>query len=385
MNRVESLRRYITSAGIRIPSGNTPHPVNGSTSTPIVGQMPFAQAPLQQTLQVGIHPQSQPHPQVHRLHIPTPTAAPSSGLSIPSAPAIATPYDTPATFDSTSEPLLDFNLFMNLDGLDDDDDDFMPETSPHHLSDSEGEGDGSDDDEDTDGEEGGQREDGEDGEDTETTPRASTARVRTRGKNGKKGKGKKNGKKKGKRSGDGNDRRENENDDDFVDPEMEDEDLFLPIEDVPIPPNEVWAWANGGFAAGGVGGGGVSGIGIGGGGGLSSEIGNTSTNSNGVARAGSEASSTAYLPAQAPHVPHVNQTHAPPIGQIPHDLNDLTQDMMKALRVDTRDQLAAVMRKLVDSAGEGGVSVAPDVMDKLKSVMYLAQAGEKGEKGEGEG
>ena len=204
-----------------------------------------------------------------------------------------------STFDTGADQLFDFNLFMNLDGFDDDDDDFQPETSPQHASGSESESE----DEEVDG---------------DGTPHASV-------KNGQPGSRKKKRSKRSRRqrvsaTGTGEPDpditplytdteatpRDREDEDEFVDPEMEDEDLFLPIEDVPIPPEALAVQS----------------------------------------AAGEESQGSASL-------------------------QDLTRDMMTALNVETKDQLAAVMRKLVESAGDG---VGEDVREKLRSVMYLAQA-----------
>jgi hypothetical protein len=231
------------------------------------------------------------------------------GNSNPTDTAIAHPASTSsgqAAFDASVDQLFDFNLFMNFDGLDDDDDDFQPETSPHNASGSESESE--DDDADDDG-----------------TPRASAIGSK-RKKSAKKSRAahRAHGE-----AGvtpiytDTEATPRDRDDEDYIDPEMEDEDLFLPIEDVPIPPEALVEHSGG--------------------------------------RSGTRTQAEA------------------PMGA----MNDLTRDLMAALNVETRDQLAAVMRKLVDSAGDG---VGEDVREKLKSVMYLAQApGDQVQSGGGSG
>ena len=204
-----------------------------------------------------------------------------------------------AAFDAGAEQLFDFNLFMNFDGFDDDDDEFQPETSPQNASGSESESD-------------------EDDLDEDGTPRASARNGHASLKRKKASKGARairDGRPGGESAitplyTDNEATPRDRDDEDFVDPEMEDEDLFLPIEDVPVPPEALASHSSGGTGEG-------DGTGAG-----------------------------AVMP-------------------------DLTRDMMTALNVETRDQLAAVMRKLVESAGEG---VGEDVREKLRSVMYLAQA-----------
>jgi hypothetical protein len=196
----------------------------------------------------------------------TPEGAPkiASKTDIPTISTGSIPGHDFSALDFTSFPGLDFSTILDFSSLDDgaDDGDFIPETSPKRHSDSE------------------------ESEDEDQTPSASRRKP--------KGKG---------RPYVADEEDEDDEEDDFVDEEVEDEDLFLPIEDVPVPPV---------------------------------------------------------------------QHSAPGNGHDGQEIRDWTGDMMKALKVDTRDQLAAVMQKLVDSAGEGGVQ--PEVMEKLKSVIHLAKA-----------
>lgn len=184
-----------------------------------------------------------PTPQIR--NDPTIISAPSN--AIPGLANLSVPTVDSSMFDSSPfDPNhFDMNAFFSFND-DDDGGEFIPRSSPKQS--------------DTDGE-----------TDDEDSPRRS--------------------KRKGKKT---KRRREEEDEEEFVDEEEEDEDLFLPIEDVPYPPEA-----------------------------------------------------------------------------ISENVNDLTGDMMKALKVDTRQQLAAVMQKLVDSAGEGGVT--EDIVERLKSVIDLAK------------
>ena len=113
---------------------------------------------------------------------PTPSALIASPLPFMQATPDLGAVDTPATFASYEEsPLPPFDMFFNVDMDGEDDGEFLPPSSPAEMSDTEG----------------GKR-------------------------NGKKGKGKKT--------------QDEDDDDDFEDDDVEDEDLFLPIEDVPVPP-----------------------------------------------------------------------------------------------------------------------------------------------------
>lgn len=125
----------------------------------------------------------------------------SAGLSLPPELPAANPVFTPATFSpagfnmnftggtnetpafSVDESLPPLDMFFNIDNMDmdgEDDGEFLPPSSPAGESDAEG--------------------------------------------RSRKGKGKKRG-------------GEDDDDDEFEDDEVEDEDLFLPIEDVPVPPD----------------------------------------------------------------------------------------------------------------------------------------------------
>ena len=141
------------------------------------------------------------------------TAAGTEGAFDPSDPAYNTVFD--------AVPIPSFDMFFNLDPSDmdgEEDGDFLPESSPK-LSESEDSGD-----------------DDEPG----TTPRLpvdGTAAKSPRSASGKKRR-KHRHKSKGKA-------KKQEDDDDWVDPDQEDEDLFLPIEDVPVPPVPELEDANG--------------------------------------------------------------------------------------------------------------------------------------------
>lgn len=118
---------------------------------------------------------------VHRP-APTPASVPAPPVidRMPSLPPMPDMSDTPATFASFEEsPLPPFDMFFNVDMDGDDDGEFLPPSSPPEASDAEDKG--------------------------------------------KKGKGKKR-------------QEDDDDDDDFEDDDVEDEDLFLPIEDVPVPP-----------------------------------------------------------------------------------------------------------------------------------------------------
>ena len=113
---------------------------------------------------------------------PTPPTHSMAPISFVQATPDLGAVDTPATFASYDEsPLPPFDMFFNVDMDGEDDGEFLPPSSPPDMSDTEGEK-----------------------------------------RNGKKGKGKK--------------AQDEDDDDDFEDDDVEDEDLFLPIEDVPVPP-----------------------------------------------------------------------------------------------------------------------------------------------------
>lgn len=279
----------------------------------------------------GIHiptPQDQSRAQTPRLQSNSPNPNLSTAI-IPPTPSTNNPtldpnifpfpfpfnFNYPSFPDTSNPPIdsnglgaegngdipFDFNMFMNMDSIEDEeaDGDFQPETSPLRGSDTDGE-----------------RDEGEE----DITPNSKRQRRNS-----------KSSKSQTKSKSTSNETRPSQTPDEnrlydlntpaesipgneeeeFIDPEMEDEDLFLPIEDVPIPPSE---------------------------------------SSSDSQRVGT---------------------------------GDVTGDMMKALKVDTRDQLAAVMQKLVDSAAEGGglAGVGPDVVEKLKSVIMMAQAQRAAEKG----
>lgn len=339
------MRQTIITAGLQVPvvpskpHSNTPSPVlpghahtaissDHSSAVPVapaaVPAMPTGSTQSDPPFQpspflfpfAAAYPPAPPLPPSGAQYDPNLHLHPNLGLGMGYMPQAYTPATTTGTMDTGAEQILDFNMFMNMDNMDDEaDGDFEPETSPHRGSDSEGDGEGDDDD---------------DG----TTPSSKRSKRDKRRRN-----------RHGLSVADA-DAEHEANDEDFIDPEMEDEDLFLPIEDVPIP----------------------------------------------------EAYEYEYHPPTYP-----SQAH--PLGHQTSPPSDVTGDLMKALKVDTRDQLAAVMQKLVDSAtaangdgeateegGEGGsaggagiAGVAPDVVDKLRNVLLMAQAQNLGQVGSKDG
>ena len=169
--RLEQLKAYLAGAGLR--ATGTVYPVD---------VIPAGCGPLNMALPVAtLVPQA------------VFSAATPSLLDLlpPAAPLSSALHDSTMTADAIPVPTFEmfFNLDDDMDG--EHDGDFLPTSSPKH--DSSGESDIE-----------------------KQSPLASRKRKSRRGKRRAK-------------------MNEDEEDDDFVDPEEEDENLFLPIEDVPIP------------------------------------------------------------------------------------------------------------------------------------------------------
>ncbi|RXK36229.1 hypothetical protein M231_06499 [Tremella mesenterica] len=140
-------------------------------------------------------PMSKPNPTLNHIPQHPPPSGLSQTLGSSSVPTFSTHDSALSVQDSV--PIPSFDSLFNIDPLDpdgEDDGDFLPESSPK-LSDSDS--------------------------DAETPYTQKTSRK----------------KKKGKRKVQEDDEEEEE-EDDWIDPDVEDEDLFLPIEDVPVPPEE---------------------------------------------------------------------------------------------------------------------------------------------------
>lgn len=370
--RLEDMRRVIISNGLHVPTPRdqsmdmsrspTPPPLGlqATSTNPNLGNGSARPSPILSTMNL---------PPIENMGFPITNGIapiPTSATPLHTVPLQPTdfnpfPFNFPFPFNypdlsngsdnslrmedtsNGSDNGFDFNMFMNMASMEDEeaDGDFQPETSPIRGSD-------------TDGEREDGPEDPEEEEDDETTPnpkrKLSTIQTQHQQQQEEEeeeeGEGEEEmddvGEQEEEEDQPQHDAYENEyendfntpadslfnqngDEEDYFDPDVEDEDLFLPIEDVPIPPS-------------------------------SDHITTTSSSSSILGDSG-------------------------PGG-------DVTTDLMKALNVNTKDQLAALMQKLVDSTsstdnsgkvvGAGGEGVSRDVVEKLKNVIMMARSKKTG-------